>query len=69
MEPGQLLGGHLQPSYSSTLNVFSNLLALFEQRKAALQVPLSPPTDAEAQSAAAGRGLLASGGENDENLR
>lgn len=55
MEPGQLLGGHLQPSYSFAISVFSKLLALSEQRKAALRVPLSCQVDAEAQSAA-GRG-------------
>lgn len=60
--------GHLQPSSSSTLNVFGNLLAQFEQKKAALQVSLSSQADAEAQSAAGGGGLLASGGGNDENL-
>lgn len=62
-------GRHLQPSYSSTLNVFGHLLALFEQRKAALQVPFSSQADAAAQGAAGGGGLLASAGENDENLR
>lgn len=58
----------MEPSYSSALNAFGNLLALSEQRKAALQLPLSSQADAEAQSAAGGGGLQPSGGENDENL-